>query len=79
MRKLKSNEAFAFGVLVPVVAIIVYIYTIVHLGYFGGINPSIRVFLSQTLIVAFLTVVWIYLILRYAGERNFVHEQFSWR
>ncbi len=79
MRKLNKREILIIGVSVPVLAVIIYIYAIVFLDYFGGHNAGIRIFILRMCIVPPILVFgWVYLILRYAGEKNFIHERFTW-
>lgn len=78
MRKLKKHEALLISIFVFVIAIVLYVYAFVALGYITFPNPDIKMFLLWIAIPVITVFVGPYLILRYAGERNFVHEPFSW-
>ena len=76
MRKLKEGETFVASVLVPVAWILLYVYAIVDLGWFGGTFVNIFVFMAQMFSGIMVLFLLIYLILKYAGEKDILHKPY---
>lgn len=78
VRKLKKHEAIIVCIFGTVIAVNLYVYAFVFLGYVTIPNPDIKMFLLWIFVPVIIVFGWPYLVLRYLGERNFAHEPFSW-
>ena len=76
MRKLKEGETFVASVFVPVAWILLYVYAIVDLGWFGGAFVNIFVFMAQMFGGIMVLFLLIHLILKYAGEKDISHKPY---
>jgi len=76
LRKLKEGETFVASVLVPVAWIVSYTYAIVDLGWFGGADVNMFVFVAQISGGMLVLLLSAYLILKYAGEESILCKPF---